>query len=115
MSLKNEINEEIRQAFDTDLADAVTDFTLVRESVTDDDWADNTQSVTQTMSGRGIFMGFGSREIDGETIRRDDVKLIVLQSETPSIKLNDKIDGMDVVHIAKDPADTVWTVQLRRV
>ncbi|OAV23634.1 hypothetical protein AO371_1125 [Moraxella catarrhalis] len=41
MGLNAEISTEIAQAFDTDLADAVKDFTAVRVSLSDDDWAIN--------------------------------------------------------------------------
>ncbi|WFF39289.1 glutamate 5-kinase [Moraxella nasibovis] len=115
--MRSEITNEIKQAFDTDLKDAVKDFTIVRESVVDDDWASNGATVANTIitSGRGVFMGYSSHEIDGETIKRDDVKLIALQAETAEIKLNDKINGMAVINITKDPADVAWFVQLRGI
>lgn len=115
--MKQEITQELQQAFDTDLADAVKVFTIVRESVVDDDWANNGAIVSETIitSGRGVFTGFNSYEIDGETIKRDDVKLIVLQAETAEIKLNDKINGMSVINITKDPANVAWFVQLKGV
>ena len=116
-TMKQEITQELKQAFDTDLADAVKDFVIVRESVADDDWANNSPTVSNTIitSGRGVFTGFNSHDINGETIKRDDVKLIALQAETAEIKLNDKINGMVVININKDPADVAWIVQLRGV
>lgn len=115
--MKQEITTELQQAFDTDLADAVKDFTIVRESLSDDDWSSNGATVANTIitSGRGVFTVFNSHEIDGETIKRDDVRLIALQAETAEIKLNDKINGMVVINITKDPADVAWFVQLRGV
>ena len=115
--MKQEITQELKQAFDTDLADAVRDFVIAREIVYDDDWANNSTTVADTIitSGRGVFTGFNSHEIDGETIKRDDVKLIALQAETAKIELNDKINGMVVVNVAKDPADVAWIVQLRGI
>ena len=115
--MKQEITQELKQAFDTDLADAVKDFTIAREIVYDDDWANNSPTVSNTIttSGRGVFTGFNSYEIDGETIKRDDVKLIALQAEIAEIKLNDKINGMVVININKDPADVAWIVQLRGI
>lgn len=115
--MKQEITQELKQAFDTDLADAVKDFVIAREIVYDDDWASNSPTVSDTIitSGRGVFTGFNSHEIDGETIKRDDVKLIALQAETAEIKLNDKINGMTVINITKDPAEVAWFVQLRGI
>lgn len=37
--MKQEITQEIKQAFDTDLKDAVKDFTGRRVILSDDDWA----------------------------------------------------------------------------
>ena len=116
----NGCSDVINQLFFNQLfaiPDAVKDFTIAREIVYDDDWANNSPTVSDTIitSGRGVFTGFNSYEIDGETIKRDDVKLIALQAETAEIKLNDKINGMVVININKDPADVAWIVQLRGI
>lgn len=113
--MKDEIVSQIRQAFVDDLADVVQSFELVRTSMGDDDWLDNgVIKHTQTKTARGVFSNFGSREIDGETILRTDVKLIALQDEI-DIQQGDVINGMSVIHVAKDPAGVAWFVQLRGV
>lgn len=118
MGLRDEIDGEIKQAFDTDLADAVKDFTGTHRTLTDDDWLLNGADTLGEIkySGRGVFMGYSSHEIDGNTILQNDVKLICLQSQierTPSV--DDIINQMRVVAVSKDPADVVWVIQLRGV
>ena len=114
--MKQEITQELKQAFDTDLADAVKDFIIVRESVSDDDWANNSPTVSGTIitSGRGVFTGFNSHEIDGQTVAVHDVKLTCLQSEVDEVPLiDDVINDMRVLNVSKDPANVTWVMQLR--
>lgn len=57
MGLKAEISTEIVQAFDTDLADAVKDFTGRRVILSDDDWAVNdTQVLSTSITAVGAFL-----------------------------------------------------------
>lgn len=115
--MRQEITADIATAFDTDLSDAVADFTAIRKVKTDDDWLENGNNHSKTTyQGRGVFGGFSGHEIDGQTILRTDVKLICLQAETtdtPSV--DDLIDGYQVVAVSKDPANVAWVVQLRQV
>ena len=111
--MKQEITQEIKQAFDTDLADAVTDFTATRQS--DDDWVINDNGTpTEAYTGRGVFGSYGAYETDGQAIGIHDVKLICLQSEvTDTPMIDDVINGMRVLSIKKDPANVSHTIQLR--
>lgn len=115
--MKQEITADIANAFDTDLADAVTHFTAIRRVKANDDWLENDNNHSEmTYGGRGVFGNFNQSEIDGQTILITDVKLICLQSETtdtPSI--DDFINQMQVVAVSKDPANVAWVVQLRAV
>lgn len=117
MGLNQEISHDITNAFDTDLADAVTPFTAIRQIKTDDDWLLNGNSHTETTyQGRGVFGNFNQSEIDGQSILITDIKLICLQQElTDTPKLDDVINGYQVVAVKKDPADVSFTVQLRKV
>lgn len=58
--MKQEITADIANAFNTDLADVVKDFTGRRVILSDDDWAVNDTQVLSTInySGRGVFTGF---------------------------------------------------------
>lgn len=114
--MKQEITQEIKQAFDTDLKDAVKDFTAKRVILSDDDWAVNDTQVLSTInySGRGVFTGFHAYEIDNQTIMQSDVKLICLQDELTEIpQIDDEINEMKIISISHDPAEVSFTIQLR--
>lgn len=114
--MKQEITQEIKQAFDGDLKDVVKDFTVVRVILSDDDWAVNDTQVLSTInySGRGVFTGFYAYEIDNKTIMQQDTKLICLQSElTDTPQMNDSINQMKVINISQDPAGICYFIQLR--
>lgn len=117
MGLKDEINADIAQAFDMDLADAVKEFVATRHIQNDDDWAMNDNTGTQTeYKGRGVFGGYHAYEIDGQNVMATDIKLICLQSElTDTPQIDDLIDGKRVLAISKDPADVSFVLQLRAV
>ena len=87
--MKQEITQEIKQAFDTDLKDAVKDFTGRRVILSHDDWAINdTGTPTEAYKGRGVFGSYSAYETDGQAVSMNDVKLTCLQSEltgTPMI------------------------------
>ncbi|RKL82411.1 glutamate 5-kinase [Moraxella catarrhalis] len=114
--MRQEITADIANAFNTDLADAVKDFTAKRIILSDDDWAVNDTQVLSTInySGRGVFTGFYAHEIDNKTIMQQDTKLICLQSElTDRPQMNDSINQMKVMNISQDPAGICYFIQLR--
>lgn len=116
--MRQEITDEIKVAFDTDLKDAVKDFIGIRRQISDDDWLMNGEGSTSQIKygGRGVFTGYHAHEIDGNTILQNDVKLICLQSEidrTPM--LDDIINQMRVMALSADPAGVSWVIQLRGV
>lgn len=118
MGLNQEISHDIANAFDTDLADAVKPFVGLRQDKmqSDDDWLLNGNSHNETTyQGRGVFGNFNQSEIDGQSILITDIKLICLQKEvTDTPKLDDVINGYQVVAVKKDPADVSFTMQLRK-
>ena len=62
------------------------------------------------------FSSYTEIEVDNESIQMNDVKLIVLQDEVAnSPKLDDVINGYQVVAVNQDPSSTIWTLQLRKV
>ena len=114
--MRQEITADIANAFNTDLADAVKDFTAKRVILSDDDWAVNDTQVLSTInySGRGVFTGFYAHEIDNKTIMQSDVKLICLQYELTEIpQIDDEINEMKIISISHDPAEVSFTIQLR--
>lgn len=116
MSLREELVSEISAALDTDLADAVKPFTGKR---IEQDGVYN--PVTEQMeereiiyTGRGIFSRYKDNVVDGINIKANDQRLFVLQDEVSEpIKIDDAINGMQVLNVGQDPVSASWTVQLR--
>ena len=122
MGLRDEVTADIKEAFNTDLADAVKPFTgsrTVQGEPSIEDILTNTVGSNSTIinySGRGFFGGYSEFEVDGEAIKANDVKLTALQSEvTTRPQLDDKINGYQVVAVNQDPASVTFTIQLRKV
>ena len=122
MGLRDEITADIKEAFNTDLADAVKPFTgsrTVQGEPSIEDILTNTVGSNSTIinySGRGVFSSYRDIEVDNDSIKMNDVKLIVLQSEiSKTPHLDDVINGYSVISILSDPADVTFTIQLRKV
>lgn len=122
MGLHDEITADIKEAFNTDLADAVQPFTgsrTVQGEPSIEDILTNTvgsNSTTINYSGRGVFGSYSEFEVDGEAIKANDVKLTALQSEvTTRPQLDDVVNGYQVVAVQQDPASVTWTLQIRKV
>ncbi len=114
MGLNSEITTDIADAFSTDLADAVKDFTAMRSSQSDDWTINDNGAPVQVYTGRGVFGSYSAYETNGGVIGIHDVKLTCLQSEvTTTPMIDDVINNMRVLSIAKDPADVSYTIQLR--
>lgn len=124
MGLRDEIQADLADAFNTDLSDAVTVFTGVRTVASDtddgvDDWMlppGEPSASTLTYSGRGVFTDYSKYELDSDIIDVTDVKLICLANEITNEPIaDDKINGYSVVRVDKDPANATYEIQLRQV
>ena len=122
MGLRDEVTADIKEAFNTDLADAVKPFTgsrTVQGEPSIEDILTNTVGSNSTIinySGRGVFGSYSEFEVDGEAIKANDVKLTALQREvTTRPQLDDNINGYQVVAVNQDPASITYTIQLRKV
>jgi len=122
MGLRDEVTADIKDAFDTDLADAVKPFTgsrTVQGEPSIEDILTNTvgsNSTTINYNGRGVFGSYAEIEVDNESIMANDVKLTALQSEvTARPQLDDVINGYQVVAVNQDPVSVTFTIQLRKV
>ena len=124
MGLRDDLQADLAEAFDEDLADAVTAFTGTRTTASDtddgeDDWMnppDAPSSSTLTYTGRGVFDGYSTYELNSDIINVTDVKLICLQNEITAEPIaDDKINGYSVVRVNKDPANASFEIQLRQV
>lgn len=122
MTLRDEISADIAEAFDTDLADAVSAFTGSRfEPSGPPDPINQTQpGETITYTGRGVFGSYGVQVSEALGILRTDIKLTALQAEvTGQPKVDDDIirgtERYRVIHVGQDAAGVSWTIQIRRV
>lgn len=116
MGLRDDIQADIAEAFDDDLADAVRSFTGSRETAGSYDPISGTTTTTVTnYAGRGVFGGYSVQEVDGQHILATDTRLTCLQNElTDTPQEGDTVDGMEVVRIQKDPAAATWKLTLRK-
>ncbi|EPF6421750.1 hypothetical protein [Acinetobacter baumannii] len=122
MSLRDEIQADIAEAFNEDLADAVHTFTCDRIVSTNWNPKTNTsEDVIEQYKGRGVLFGsYNQYEILTLGVLATDKKAIVLQNEvTKEPKIDDEWSTAKgtfrIVHIKQDPAATIWKCQLRKV
>lgn len=126
MGLRDDIQADLAEAFDDDLADAVSIFTGtymgagVWDPVSEESTA---QPVTYT--GRGVLDSYDSRRIDNINIKVGDLLLICLASEvtdrpqvghqiTTADLITDEAVSYRVEGAAMDPAKAHYEIQLRR-
>lgn len=124
MGLRDEIQADIAEAFNTDLADAITPFTCARIIKGNWDPVEETYDETRfEYSGRCVFGFYNQQEVVKSTvlnILETDRKATLMQSEvTAEPKVDDewRIEGKlyRVMYIKSDPTKLLYTVQLRKV
>ena len=122
MSLRDEIQAEIAEAFNEDLADAVHTFTCERVSKTN--WDPKTETsieVKENYSGRGVLFGaYSQYEIQTLGVLATDKKATVLQNEVTMVPIMEDewitpLGTFRIKHIQQDPASTIWKCQLRKI
>lgn len=126
MGLRDDIQADLAEAFDDDLADAVSEFTATYMGLgVWDPVNETTTAQPVTYTGRGVFDSYDSRRIDNINILVGDVLLICLASEVTDkpavgheITANDLITGEPVkyriVSPGIDPAKAHYEIQLRK-
>lgn len=126
MGLRDELTADLAEAFDTDLADAVTSFTGTRQSEGGyDPILGVVTSTTITYAGRGVFGSYEHDLVDGTNILATDERLTALQAELlitedgeptatrAAPEVGDVIAGKVVISVRQDPAGATWRIQLR--
>ena len=112
----DKINTKLPKALDGKLGDAVEPFTATRTVQGEyDPVTGTTTGSTETWQGRWIKASWRLDQVDDQHIRRNDVKRLVMQSETgwqPAI--DDEVNGLTVVDVSQDPAAALWILNLRR-
>ena|SRR5690606_13885977 len=126
MGLRDELTADLAEAFDSDLADAVTPFTGTRQGEGEyDPILGVVTPTTIAYAGRGVFGSYESDLIDGTNILATDERLTVLQAELlisengeptatrAAPEVGDVIAGKVVISVRQDPARAAWRIQLR--
>ncbi|MFL1315814.1 glutamate 5-kinase [Acinetobacter baumannii] len=122
MGLRDEIQADIAEAFNDDLADAVHTFTC--ERVVSTKWNPKTntsENVIEHYKGRGVLFGsYNQYEILTLGVLATDKKAIVLQNEvTKEPMIDDEWSTAQgtfrIMHIKQDPIGASWKCQLRKV
>ena len=122
MGLRDELQVDIAEAFNEDLADAVHSFTC--ERITKSGWNPLTETyieVKENYSGRGVLFGsYNQYEIQTLGVLATDKKAVILQNEvTTTPQIDDEwftpLGKFRVMHIQQDPAEAIWKCQLRKV
>lgn len=129
MGLREDIQKELAEAFDTDLADAVHSFTG-GVTLPSEQWDPVAETggdpIVISYSGRGVLDAFSIDLIDGINIKATDQKLISLTSEVTGVpQIGHKITTVnlltggqttyDVLKPFVDPAGAHYEIQLREV
>ncbi|WP_285112870.1 glutamate 5-kinase [Leclercia adecarboxylata] len=126
MGMRDDLQTDIAEAFDTDLADAVNAFT--GRYVIQSGWDPVTETggeTTVNYTGRGVFSRYKTSRIDNVNILAGDLKLTALVNEVMDepavdhiITASDLVTGMpqeyQVMDVSTDPARATYRLQLRR-
>lgn len=126
MGLRDDIQADLAEAFDDDLADAVSAFTGTYMGPGEWDPVSETSTAQPvTYTGRGVLDSYDSRRIDNINIKIGDVLLICLANEvTGRPQVGHQIAALDLITeevvsyrvegAAMDPAQAHYEIQLRR-
>ena len=123
MGLREELQADIADAFNTDLKDAVSEFTCTKIIYSGEmDFATQTYPIigNETYSGRGVLFGSYQKDmVKPVDYQVTDCKATVLQNEVIGVpQISDiwmTVKGeFKVVNIGADPVDAIWKVQLRK-
>lgn len=122
--MREELQAELAEAFNDDLADAVDSFTctkLIYSGVFDFETQTYPVIGSESYSGRGVLFGSYQKDLVKPTdYQAEDAKAIVLQNEVAAVPQIDDVwvtskGGFKVINIGADPTDSIWTCQLRKV
>ena len=123
MGLREELQADIAEVFNTDLEDAVSEFTCTKIIYSGEmDFATQTYPIigNETYSGRGTLFGSYQKDmVKPVDYQVTDCKATVLQNEVIGVpQISDiwvTVKGeFKVVNIGADSVDAIWKVQLRK-
>jgi len=113
VSYRDLIADSVALAFGQ-LGDLVVEVTYTGKGGYDPATGSVSEGASQTI--KGVFASYSRQEVDGSTVQVSDRKLVVRATTPLSIGGNISYDGMtyEIISVTPDPADTTYTVQLRR-
>ena len=123
-NMRDELQAELAEAFNEDLADAVDSFTCTKLIYSGEfDFETQTYPVigNESYSGRGVLFGSYQKDlVKPADYQAEDAKAIVLQNEVTVVPQIDDVwvtskGDFKVVNISADPANSILTCQLRKV
>ena len=123
-NMRDELQAELAEAFNDDLADAVDTFTCEKPIYSGEfDFETQTYPVigSESYSGRGVLFGSYLKDlVKPADYQAEDAKAIVLQNEVTAVPQIDDVwatskGDFKVINIGADPASATYTVQLRKV
>lgn len=117
MGMREEIQADLAEVFDTDLADAVVPFSggITLPGTWDPVNEVSADPVVIAYTGRGVMDSYKSQVVDGINILATDQLLIALTNETTGTPaVGHKINEFDVINVQKDPAGAHYEIQLRK-
>lgn len=127
MGLRDELQADLAEAFNTDLADAVLPFSGTY--TTPGAWNPVTETSTgetMTYTGRGVLAKYETKRIDNINILSGDLKLVALTNEVtdrpaeghtitaPDLADRSRMVRYNVKGVQVDPASATYRVQLRK-
>lgn len=122
MGLRDELQADTAEAFDTDLADAIATFTCSKEIQSGDfDFETQTYATVtvEQYSGRGVFGSYKRDFVKPIDYQVEDIKATVLQNEVSQEPQIDDVwvagGEFKVLSVSKDPSGSIWVLQLRKV
>lgn len=122
--IKDKIQSKLGKAFDKKLADAVHSFTCTKTIRSGEfDFATQTypMQTIEAYSGRGVLFGSFKKDlVKPADYQVEDAKATVLQNEVSVVpQINDiwttSKGSFKVINISADPADAIYSIQLRKM
>ena len=122
-NMRDELQEELAEAFNEDLADAVDTFTCEKPIYSGEfDFETQTYPVvgSESYSGRGVRGNYLRDMVKPIDYQATDAKAIVLQNELTGIPQIGDVwqfadGGFEVKNIGSDPVSATYIIQLRKV
>ncbi len=120
--MRYKIQSKVAKAFNTKLADAITNFTCSKE-IQSGDFDFETQTyptvTVEQYTGRGVFGSYKRDLVKPIDYQVEDVKATVLQNEVTGVPQIDDVwvagGQFKILNVGKDPSGSIWVLQLRKV